>query len=113
MMKKIITFCFFTLALLFGSQNVSAQSVMEINNTANVKANALKKSIKFNDKTLEDVYQAYKLYETKIASLNKNIVNDPQMLATEKQNTKDRLDAKLKELFTEEQYDVYKSLNTN
>jgi hypothetical protein len=109
-MKKIVTLCFFALALCFTSQTINAQSLLEINTKANEKANELRSKIKFDTKVLEDVYQAYKAYETKIQSIDKNTELNSQASIESKAKTKEELITKLKGVFTEEQFEVYLSL---
>ena len=109
-MKKIVTLCFFALTLCFTTQTIDAQNILEVNATANQKANELRKTIKFDTNVLEEVYQAYKAYETKIQSIDKYMTNGSAEAIKAKSDTKDILDAKLKELFTEEQFAKYESL---
>lgn len=109
-MKKIVTFCFFALALCFTTQTMHAQSLLEINSKANEKANELRSKIKFDTNVLEEVYQAYKAYETKIQSIDKNTELNSQANVESKAKTKEELNTKLKSVFTEEQFEVYLSL---
>lgn len=109
-MKKIVTLCFFALTVCFSTQTMNAQNVIEINAAANQKANELRKAIKFDTNVLEEVYQAYKAYETKIQSIDKYMEQSSQESVKAKADTKEILNARLKELFTEEQFTKYESL---
>lgn len=109
-MKKIVTLCFFALTVCFSTQTITAQNVIEINAAANQKANELRKTIKFDTNVLEEVYQAYKAYETKIQSIDKYMTQGSQESVKAKTETKEILNARLKELFSEEQYAKYESL---
>jgi hypothetical protein len=109
-MKKIVTFCFFALALCFTTQTLKAQNLIEINAAANQKANELRKTIKFDNNVLEEVYQAYKAYETKIQSINKFMEEGSTESINAKAETKNVLNKRLKELFTEEQFATFQSL---
>lgn len=109
-MKKIVTLCFFAFALCFSVQNMTAQNLIEINTIANKKANELRTTLKFDDKTLEEVYQAYKVYETKVQSIDKNSNLNSPANTESKAKTKEELETKLKAVFTDEQFELYKSL---
>uniref|UniRef100_UPI00404ACA27 hypothetical protein n=1 Tax=Gelidibacter sp. TaxID=2018083 RepID=UPI00404ACA27 len=109
-MKKIITLCFFALTLCFTTQTIEAQNLIEINAKANQKANELRKTIKFDTNVLEDVYQAYKTYETKIQSIDKYMEEGSTESIKAKAETKDVLNARLKVLFTEEQFATFQAL---
>jgi len=105
MRKKIITFCFFAFALSFGATNMNAQTKIEINKVANEKANELKKVIKFNDNTLEDVYQAYKAYGNAKKALKFNV----NVTEEDKTKAEATLQENLKKALTEEEYNRYQS----
>src|SRR5690606_4864811 len=109
-MKKIVTLCFLVFTLCFASQTMTAQDLMQVNAKANEKANELKRTIKFDNTTLEEVYQAYKAYETKIQSIEKHMTSGSAESIEAKAKTKEVLHARLKELFSEEQFTKYKSL---
>ncbi|MGR7812332.1 hypothetical protein [Lacinutrix undariae] len=104
-MKKIITFCFFAFALCFGATNMNAQTKIEINKVANEKANELKKVIKFNDNTLEDVYQAYKAYGNAKKALKFNV----NVTEEDKTKAETTLQENMKKALTEEEYNRYQS----
>ncbi|WP_299227113.1 hypothetical protein [uncultured Psychroserpens sp.] len=108
-MKKLITLCVFTLALLFSSQGLNAQSKIEINGAASEKAKELRSVIKFNNTQLEQVYQAYKVYETTYQTINNDLEANKKLY--DKINVD--LDNRLKEIFNEEQYDTYIAIYRN
>ena len=70
-MKKIITFCFFAFALLIGTQSALAQDNAKVNTKekAYLKAKEMRSNLKFNDNTLEQVYEAYHAYEKNLAAI--------------------------------------------
>lgn len=110
MMKKLITLSFFTLALFLTTTTTNAQNKMEINQAAFEKTEALRKLVKFDTNVQDDVYQAYRLYELKMYNINTLAENGTSVTAEDKTKVKANLTQKLKELFTEEQFDVYQSL---
>lgn len=69
-MKKIFTFCFFAFALILGTQSMEAQNSTDINQKASAKAKELRNQLKFHDDSLEDVYQAYRAFESKTQTIN-------------------------------------------
>jgi len=108
-MKKIITLCLFVFTMFIGNQSVVAQNTVpknkiEINGIAAEKTEALRKFIKFSDEQRDRVYQAQREYT--IASLNVN----PQDASQKEQVKKieDRLETKMKNILTEEQFSKYK-----
>ncbi|MDG1714752.1 hypothetical protein [Lacinutrix sp.] len=74
-MKKIFTFCFFAFALLIGTQSVIAQDMAKINESAIVKAKELRSMLKFNDNKVEEIYNAYQAYESKLYSIKKHLTS--------------------------------------
>lgn len=113
MMKKLITLSFFTLALFLTTSTTNGQNAqdnMEINQAAFEKTEALRKLIKFNTNVQDDVYQAYRLYELKMYNINTLAENGTNVSDDDKTKVKANLTQKLKALFTEEQFDVYQSL---
>jgi len=102
-MKKLITLCFLTFALLFSTQGLDAQNALEINGAASEKAKVIQKTIKLNQDQLEDVYQAYKTYETTFQKISSDLGNNKALF--EKINTV--LDSRLKEILNQEQFDRY------
>ena len=58
-MKKIITLCVFAFALVLGTQTMNGQTMVEINQAAFTKTQELKKIIKFDAETEEEVYLVY------------------------------------------------------
>ncbi|WCO02207.1 hypothetical protein [Psychroserpens ponticola] len=102
-MKKLITLCFFSFALLFSTQGLDAQNKLEINAAASEKAKEIRKTIKIDKNQLEEVYQAYKTYETTYQKISSDLESNQQKL--EKINT--ILDTKLKSILTEAQFEKY------
>lgn len=103
MMKKLITLCFFAFALLFSTQGLDAQNKIEINAAASEKAKEIRKTIKINTVQLEEVYQAYKAFETTYQTISNDLDGNKEQL--DKINT--ILDTELKEILNEEQFDKY------
>ena len=108
-MKKIITLYLFVTALFLGIGNLSAQNTVEINKIASEKAESLRKVIKFDTNTLEEVYQAYKAYETKYQSISSDLKANWES----KVKIDTELDQSMKNILTEEQYFQYKNLSAN
>ena len=109
-MKKLITLCIFTIAMLLTTNISVAQNKIEINQTAFEKADELYKTIKFNTDVRDEVYEALKVYELKMYNFKKieeegNTVNPEDI-----KQVKAALTEKFKTLFTEEQFDLYTSL---
>ncbi|WP_456437908.1 hypothetical protein [Psychroserpens sp.] len=102
-MKKLITLCFFAFALLFSTQGLDAQDKLEINAAASEKAKEIQKAVKLHKNQLEDVYQAYKAYETTYQQISSDAQNNQEEL--KKINIV--LDTRLKEILNEEQFDKY------
>ncbi len=69
-MKRIITLYLFAILFANNYQTIEAQSINSINDSSLQKAKELQAKIRFNNKTLEKVYQAYVEYDGKLASLN-------------------------------------------
>ncbi len=84
---------------------MNAQTKIEINKVANEKANELKKVIKFNDNTLEDVYQAYKAYGNAKKALKFNV----NVTEEDKTKAETTLQENMKKALTEEEYNRYQS----
>ncbi|WP_411895862.1 hypothetical protein [Winogradskyella sp. A2] len=104
-MKKVITLCFFALAMIFGSQSLTAQtSIIEVNEKASEVTEKLRKFIKFDSEQEDQVYAAYKEYMQ--ATL------DLKNAATVEEGVKDKintlLEDKMKAILTDEQYSRYK-----
>lgn len=102
-MKKLITLCLFAIALLLGTQNVTAQNTLEINAEANTKTKELRKVIKFEQNKMQDVYVAYQNYGIAYKKISGNLKANTVRL--DKINKV--LDTRLSEILTEEQYTVY------
>lgn len=102
-MKKLITLCFFALALLFNTQGLDAQNIIDINAFASEQAKEIRKAIKIDNTQLEEVYQAYKEFQTNYVKLQNDIEGNQQQI--KKINT--ILDTKLKSILNEEQFGKY------
>ena len=105
-MKKLFTLCFFALTLCFSTQNMTAQNTAEINAAASVKAKELRRVIKFDTNQHDRVYEAYKAYEKTYQKISANL----EANAERKKKIDAILDKEMKEILTEEQYALYKSL---
>lgn len=104
-MKKLITLCFFAFALLFSTQSFDAQN-KKANAVANEKAKEMGQTLKLYKDQVEEVYQAYKVYETSYQALSKN--EDVNQIEIKKMNI--ALDNKLKEILNDEQFEKYISV---
>lgn len=102
-MKKLITLCFLAFALIFSTQGLIAQNTLEINGAASDKAKVIKKTIKLTQDQVEDVYQAYRTYETTYQKISSDLDGNKELY--EKINTV--LDTRFKEIFSAEQFDRY------
>ncbi|MFK7781028.1 hypothetical protein [Psychroserpens sp.] len=102
-MKKIFTLCFFALTLLFSTQGIDAQNIKEINAAASEKAKAVGQTVKIHKDQLEDVYQAYKVYETSFQGLSKDLEANREELKI----INIALDNRLKEILNDEQFEKY------
>jgi hypothetical protein len=62
-MKKLITLCIFTIAMVLGSTSIEAQSnKTDINAIAAEKTEALQQKIKFSDAQKDEVYKVFQRY---------------------------------------------------
>ena len=102
-MKKLITLCFFAFAIVCSTQGLDAQNIKEINGFASEKAKEIRKVIKIDNNQLEEVYQAYKEFQTNYVKLSDDIDGNQKQI--KKLNA--ILDEKLKDIFNEEQFDKY------
>ena len=84
-MKKIITLCVFAFALVLGTQTMNGQTMVEINQAAFTKTQELKKIIKFDAETEEEVYLVYQAYESKMYNVNQSIANGDVISDEDKQ----------------------------
>ena len=109
-MKKVITLCFFALALFIGTQAISAQtSIIEVNKRASEVTEELRKFIKFDDDQRDQVYAAYQEYMQATLDLKQVAVVEEGV--REKINT--LLNDKIKGILTDEQYARYKEFPKN
>nr|WP_321225246.1 hypothetical protein [uncultured Psychroserpens sp.] len=102
-MKKIITLCIFAIALLFSTQNMTAQNTLEINAAANTKTKELRKIVKFDETKMDDVYRVYQNYGIAYKKISSNLDGNAERL--KKIDT--YLDSELEKILTEEQYITY------
>ncbi|MCT4628450.1 hypothetical protein [Winogradskyella sp.] len=110
-MKKIITLALFVFAMFIGNQTLTAQSnkledKLEINGKALEKTETLGRSLKLYNNQKDEVYEAFKLYLNTELSLSRN----ENTLPAEIEKNKTRLENKMKEILTDEQFSKYKSL---
>ncbi|MCD2260663.1 hypothetical protein [Psychroserpens luteolus] len=105
-MKKLITLCIFAIALLFSTQDVTAQNTLEINEAANAKTKELRKKIKFEQNKMDDVYKAYQAYGIAYKKISGNLEGNKDRL----EKIEKVLDEKLKTILTPEQYHNYLEL---
>ncbi|WP_055448071.1 hypothetical protein [Lacinutrix mariniflava] len=103
-MKKIFTFCFFAFALLIGTQSASAQDQVSLKEKAYLQAKEMRTQIKFDDTTLEQVYEAYYAHEKNLLSIeDSKSTGEKEIIA--KANT--TLEANLKSALGEDLYKRY------
>lgn len=107
-MKKIITLCLFVFALFLGSQTMVAQNSkltnkIEVNNIASEKTEALRKFIKFNESQRDGVYQALREYTQATISAEKIETTSQDEI----KKIELRLESKMKDILTEDQYKKY------
>ena len=102
-MKKIITLCLFAFALLIGGQNAFAQNTLEINTEANTKTKELRKVIKFDQDKMQAVYEALQEYGVAFKKISNNLSANEERLT----KINEHLDNRLKDIFTDEQYQKY------
>ncbi|GFZ92990.1 hypothetical protein GCM10011531_26200 [Aquaticitalea lipolytica] len=112
-MKKIITLCVFAFALVLGTQTMNGQTMVEINQAAFTKTQELKKIIKFDAETEEEVYLVYQAYESKMYNVNQSIANGDVISDEDKQKVESMLFKRFKKIFTEEQYELYLTTNNS
>lgn len=108
-MKKIFTLCLFVIAIVFSTQNMTAQNTLEINDEANTKTKELRKVIKFEQAKMQDVYKAYQDYAIAYKKIKNNLEGNTERL--EKLNRV--FDEKLQAVLNDEQYTKYIELYRN
>jgi hypothetical protein len=69
MMKKILTLCFFAFAMVLGTQSATAQSKADTKEKAVNTAKKLQQLLQFDDATLTQVYEAYREFNDKSATI--------------------------------------------
>ncbi len=102
-MKKIITLCISALTVVFSIQNLSAQNTLEINAEANLKTKELRKTVKFEDTKMDDVYKAYQSYGVSYKKIDNTLSNKTERL----KKIKTILDEELKTILSTEEYILY------
>ncbi|MFT5628405.1 MAG: hypothetical protein ACI92X_001654 [Dokdonia sp.] len=102
-MKKLLTLCFFAIALMLSTQDATAQNTLEINAEANLKTKELRKIIKFDEAKMDDVYKVYQSYGIAYKKISSNLEGNADRL--KKIDT--YLDSNLENILTEEQYISY------
>lgn len=105
-MKKILTLCLFAIALLFSTQDVTAQNTLEINAEANTKTKELRKIIKFDKEKMDDVYKAYQQYGIAYKKISGNLEENSDRL----EKIENALDKKLKTILSEYEFHNYLEL---
>lgn len=108
-MKKILTLCLVVFAMLASNQSVEAQNTklknkMEINAEASEKTEALRKFVKFSDEQSERVYQTLREYTIASLGVDKNNAADK----AEVKKIEERLETKMQNILTDEQFQRYK-----
>ncbi|HLT32761.1 MAG TPA: hypothetical protein VKZ98_03140 [Aquaticitalea sp.] len=106
-MKKIITLCFFAVAMILGTQSITAQNIIQVNAVAAEKTKELKQSIKFDSDTEDLVYQTFQEYERKKYSIEKVEAAGQTVSEEDRMKFNNMLAEKFKVLFTPEQYERY------
>lgn len=103
-MKKIFTLCFFAFALLIGTQTAMAQTDADFNKKAETKTKELVSKLKIGNANVEEVFNAYKDYESKMYS-----ISQPENKVTEDEVAlvKSTLQSRIKNVLTEAQYKRY------
>ena len=107
-MKKLFTFCFFAFALLIGTQSALAQDKVNLKEKAYLKAKEMRSTIKFDDNTLEQVYEVYYKYEKSVLSIKETEGSENTEMM---QNLNNSLEANLKEAVGEDLYKRYLMVN--
>lgn len=113
-MKKIITLCLFVFAMFASNQSVEAQNTLtknkaEINTEASEKTEALRKHIKFSKEQTERVYLTIREYTIASQQVNKNSAAD----GAEMKKIEERLETKMKNILTDEQFQRYIEFKQN
>lgn len=104
-MKQFLKVCLVAAIFFIGSQNTEAQNnILEINQAASEKTQKLRKQIKFNKNTQNDVFDAYLKYEKALANSSNN------MSIEEKQKITETLILTMKSILSEEEFATYKEI---
>jgi methionine-rich copper-binding protein CopC len=103
-MKKIITLCLFVFALTLCTNNIAAQDITEIRAVSAAQTKVLRNEIKMmTSEQKEQVYETYKVYNTKKAAL---VTNGTSTTESTKKN-KDELFLTMKKILNKEQFDIF------
>lgn len=105
-MKKLITGCLFAIALLFSTQNITAQNTTDINSEASVKTEKLQKLLKLDKSKLDAIYKAYQDYGKAYSKISNNLEGNQERL----QKLNKILDKKLEGILSEYEYHNYLEL---
>lgn len=108
-MKKVITLCFFALAMFVGNQSVSAQNTklvdkIEINTKASEKTQQLRDFIKLTNNQRDQVYEAIQEYTRAHFELKKQSTVEKGVV----EKIEKQLETKMQSILTEEQFIRYK-----
>lgn len=105
-MKKLIAGCFFAIALLFSTQNITAQNTSEIDVVAKKKTKELRKLINFDTAKMDAVYNAYQEF----GKAHKKCISNSEQNDEQLQKLNTILDEKLESIFTKLEYHNYLEL---
>jgi len=106
-MKKLMTLCFFTFAMILGTQTMAAQSMVEVNAKAAIKTKELKQALKLNNDIEENVYNAYQEYLEAVASLEQKTASGKTISPETQKKVDNMLVDKFRVIFTEDQLKRY------
>ncbi|OIQ28725.1 MAG: hypothetical protein BM564_08105 [Bacteroidetes bacterium MedPE-SWsnd-G2] len=105
-MKKLFTFCFFALAMLIGSADMNAQTIVDINGAASVQTETLRKTVKFDSEQRDKVYEACRAYQRVFLHVKEDLNNPHNIERLNK--AKEDLENQMVSILTDEQYERYK-----
>ncbi|MEM6515617.1 MAG: hypothetical protein AAF688_05495 [Bacteroidota bacterium] len=105
-MKKYLSLIVLTSALVF-SQLSFSQNRIEIDKAANAKTKELRKTVKFEQNKMRDVFKAYQAFETTYQKIDDNLDANKERL----KKIKEILDNDLKQILSPEEYERYLSIS--
>jgi len=105
-MKRIITLFAFAFTIMIGSNELHAQDILKVNAIASEKAKELRRQLKFDKNTLEEVYQAFKEYETSYSRISSQTDKNQE----QKKKIDMILETKMKKILSSENYEKYKKI---